>query len=171
MVYKKRPQRLHATDAHALSEALLAARQQLLTARATLPWGCPHDHALQAVAAAIDALAVMLRSLDGKFWRMESNMSQATRSPIRSNRPNTLDNPFLLLGDLRALREALRTAQDRVAVGGPMYQAIEMVGAATAMAAALLSGDPAYWVDQATSSTDGLGGSLIAKRKRESDAP
>lgn len=167
MVYRKRPQRLFSQDVRPLADALLTARRQVLTARAALPWGCSHDHALQSVVAAIDALAVMLRALDGDLWSMDSALSDAMRSPARSNRPSTLENPYLLMSDLRTLREALRSAQDRVAVGGPMYAALEMVAASTAMAAALLTGDPDYWIDAATSSTAAHRSTAHVKQAKE----
>lgn len=167
MVYKRLPQRLPANQIPALTDALLTGRRQVLEASAGVPWGSPTDCALRSLVAAIDALAAMLKHLSGEIWDMDSELSAALRAPDRRNRPNALANPFLLLGDLRALRTALRTAQDGVAVGGPVYQAIEMVTAATTMVAALLSGDPDYWIDCASSPNDGQHYSLTVKRARE----
>ncbi|MCB1484248.1 MAG: hypothetical protein KDJ17_05070 [Hyphomicrobiaceae bacterium] len=150
MVYRKRPQRFQSADSAALAHALLTARWQVLLARTALTRDCTHDHALRSIVAAIDALAVMLKHLSDDLRQMDSDMSAAIRSPARSNRPSALENPYLLMGDLRTLREALRAAQDRIAVGGPMYAALDMVSASTAMAAALLTDDPDYWLDTAT---------------------
>lgn len=150
MVYRKRPQRLQPADSAALADALLIARWKVLEARTALSRDCAQDHALRSVVAAIDAVCAMLKYLSGDLRQMDSELSDSIRSPARSNRPSALENPYLVMGDLRSLREALRAAQDQIAIGGPVYVALDMISATTTMAATVLTGDPDYWIDCAT---------------------
>lgn len=155
MVYKRLPQRLPAHQIPPLTDALLEGRRQVLEASAGVPWGSPTDCALRSMVAAIDALAVMLKHLSGELWMMDSELSATLRAPDRRNRPNALENPHMLLGDLRALRSVLRTAQDGVAVGGPIYLALNMIDAAIMGATMLLTGDPTYFHPTGGDTTDG----------------
>ena len=124
----------------------MSARMLVLQASCGVQRNCPVDHALRGVVGAIDALAVLLRCLDGESRMMDWELSESIRSPERTNRPNALENPYLLLGELRTLREALRSAQNHVAIGGAVYEGIEMVSASIDASATLLTGDRDYYL-------------------------
>ncbi len=167
MAYRKLPQRLPGHYVPALTDALLTARRRVLEASTVVPWGCATDHALRSIVAAIDALRAMLKHLSGDLWDMDSDLSAALRSSDRARRPITLENPFPLLGDLRTLRDALRSAQDHVAVDGAVYQALQMVDATIMGLTVLLTGDETYFHPMGGGTTDGQRAAEARKLARE----
>ncbi|WP_442753849.1 hypothetical protein ACNHKD_12695 [Methylocystis sp. JAN1] len=171
MPYRKRPQRLQPTAARGVFDAVLACRRQVLIASTEVPRFGPVDRSLAMIVAAIDALCVYLRCLDSELWEMDSEFGEAVCAPERSNRPDVIESPWLLLGDLRTCRDELLRALPTVAAQGATAQALAMVLAAISATATLLTGNRDYFHEAGAGATAGEVGYHMRKLARESGEP
>jgi hypothetical protein len=154
VVYRKKPDRVPSPEEEPLLEALGACRRQLRSAALQITREGAVDHALNAVVVAIDALAVRVtrqRSSPGELedWGREDLLQP------RSNLPDVLAAPWLLLGELRTCQHAMIQVMGQVKEGGSVYHSLAMVDAAILELATLLTGDRHYFHEGTSGSTQG----------------
>ena len=86
---------------------------------------------------------------------MDFVMRDELQAPERSNRPNVLEEPGLLLGELRACRNILNSALSEVVVIGATYEAMQIVRASIAALDMLLTGEHGYFSILSSGATAG----------------
>jgi len=145
MVYRKLPQRLGPERARIVFAAVMDCRRAARQASVDVQPGCPVDHALHALVRAIDTLSVYLTRLRREGDLMDYAMGEELHGPSRGNRPSVIDEPGLLLGDLRTCRNTLNSALADVAPLGATSESMQVVSAAIEALAMLLTGDRDYF--------------------------
>ena len=167
MVYRKLPQRLAPGRAQIVLAAIMACRRAARSAAVGVPRDSSVDHALSGLVRAIDALAVYLTRLRREGDPMDVDMGDVLRERERDNRPSVVQEPGLLLGDLRACRIALNGACADVAPLGATYEALQIVLAAIDALAMLLTGTRDYFHVPGSGATAGEAEREARKRARE----
>ena len=167
MVYRKLPQRIAPGRSQVVLAAIMECRRAARSAAVGVLRDSAVDHALSGLVRAIDALAVYLTRLRREGDPIDVDMGDALRARERDNRPPVIQEPGLLLGELRACRIVMNGACADVAPLGATYEALQIVLAAIDALAMLLTGNRDYFHAPGSGATAGEAEREARKRARE----